>query len=270
MKLSSKAAFAALAAMALACGAASEPGDEALEEGAIGTIEQPYIYLDSATKQWGSQTGANRLACNKTSSSQVCSFARHKCIELARNPASFTTTENSVLAGLRLELDNEYPNWTFTLVDSAAAPAANCVRLLYQKGAVSGTLSSNIDGYRSVTFVSPVSLTEGQHPGLAAPVGNYQRHGSCIATIDATDVNNKGANAAEDERLMDHAMGSSAIVCMGVGMRDDAAGTLSQRPINVGVFLDGASNAEACRADIGDTADQNDISRQTASSCSGD
>jgi hypothetical protein len=259
-------AFALSCLFAVACG--SDPGAEYQvdSEEELGQIEQPYIYLDSATRQWGTQTGPDQLSCNKTSTGQTCTFAQFKKIELAR-PNAWTTSQKNTLSLLASALQSRFTGWTFTVADSSAAPAAGFVRLLFASGAVAGSLSSTVNGYRTVNFFSPVSLTEGQQAGLAAPVGNYQRHGSCSATIDFADIEAKGATSSEDLKIQDHIIGNAIMVCMGVGTRNDTPLTLSQRTLNPSSTMSAGSAGEVCRASISETTDMADISRQTASAC---
>lgn len=258
------AAIALAAALTFACGASVEDGSDIELE----SIDQPYIALNSASKQWGARTGGDHLACDKVTSGQVCSFAKFKTIELAR-PNSWDTGAKQRLDGCRSGLASAYgaAGWTFNVVDSASTPGSNVVRVLYQNAAVSGSLTNNIKNYASVSFVSPTALTEGLNGGT--PAGQYQTHGSCIANIDFTDIFNKSANSGEDDRLFDHAFCHAAALCMGVGARTDSANTVARQAINLTSFLPAGTSAEVCRSNYG-TNNTTDFSVQTLSACSGD
>lgn len=259
-----------------ACGSVSDDGlfDEASDGGEeLGTVEQPVIYLNGANTQWGAQTGSDRRACNKTSAGQACSIAKFKKIEVARNPASWTAEQNDQLSLVVFELNQEYgaSGWTFLFTDSAAAPPADGVRLLVQKNTSGGGNNGNdIKNYRDFSLFSPVQMTEGQQAGLAAPVGNYQHHGACSTNVFQVRIEAKTTNTNQRLRLLDHAVGNAAVVCMGVGTRADAANSYSQSPINLSTFINGSTAGERCRANVGEMNDLADISRQTASVCAGD
>jgi hypothetical protein len=256
-----------------ACGAPLEHEDDSFELSEsveLGQLEEEIIYLDSATKQWGTQTGSDRRSCNKTSTGQVCTLAKFKAIEIARNPSAWTDTEDDQLSLVVFELNSDYGSagWTFTFVDSANPPAANVVRLLVSRDTTGGgNNGTDIKNYRTINFHSPVSMTEGQHPGLATPVGNYQHHGSCSTSLFITRINAKGANTNEDLRLLDHTLGNAAVVCMGLGTQSSGSYAFRRSVINLTGFAPAATGGDSCRASVSEFNDLADISRQTASSC---
>ncbi len=241
---------------------------DGVTEGELGTAQQAVVALNSTTKQWGTQTGADRRSCNKTSAGQVCTLSKFKSIEIARTPSSWTTEQNDQFSLVVFELNQDYgpSGWTFTFVDAANAPAAGVVRLLVGKDTTGGgNNGTDLSNYRTINFFSPVQMTEGQGGGL--PVGQYQHHGSCSTSLFINRINSKGANANEDLRLLDHALGNAAVACMGLGTQSGGSRAYRRTTIDLTSFATAATGGDACRASVSEFNDLADFSIQTASAC---
>lgn len=254
----------------VACGAAPE-GYEGTE---IGSVKQPVVYLNSASKQWGTSKTGLHAACNKTDANQVCTFAREKWIEIVVDADLWTSGQLNVFDEVLTELRQEYgpSGWVFDLVDIGSTNAAATQLYIGQTATVgSGYDINSVFSYSpGIAFNVPTSMTEGGQAGMAAPVGQYQTHQSCTGFVYTGRINARTSNATERLNLFDHVIGSLVIRCMGVGMRADSANSWSRYPISLGGLLNGATAGEKCRANISDMGDLADISRQTLSSCPGD
>lgn len=226
----------------------------------LGQYEQPYSARVTTNYQFGSQTATAHKQCDRVSSGQVCSVPAFKTIEVGGD-ASLTIGNLLEMSTVINRLDAA-TNFDVHAVSIGNPPAPNTVRLILSVGAVSGTLSSNIEGYSSVTFVSTTGLTEGVAD--ADPVGQYQKHGACTGKLDTTDINNKGTNATEDINLFRHAVGHAIEACMGLGSRDDAGANAvySRRTVIPGTDLGGMTAGETCRANSYSTTNNGDFSNQ--------
>lgn len=270
-KIASVLAFA----LCFACGASPEDieleaANDALDRGAseLGQAAQPVIALNSTTKQWGTQTGADRRSCNKTSTGQVCTLSKFKSIEVARTPGDWTFEQDDQMSLTVFELNNDYgpAGWTFTYVDAANLPASGVVRLLVGKNTTGGgNNGTDLSNYRTINFFSPVQMTEGQ--GGGSPVGQYQHHGSCSTSLFINRINAKGATTNEDLRLLDHALGNAAVACMGLGTQSGGSYAFRRTAINLTTFAPGSVGGDVCRATVSEFSDLADFSIQTASSC---
>lgn len=256
--------IALVSALAFACG-----GYAAEDDTELGQSEQAVIALTGATRQPGAQTGGSRLSCNKTSSGQVCSIARAKSIEIARNPSAFSSAQNTVLGLVRAGLAGRYSDWTFTLVDSANPPGSGVVRIIVDKSTSGGgDNGNNVSNYRSNPARFSVNgMTNGQQSGLGSFVGQYQNHGACSTSIFTTRIDNKTSNTTQRLNLFRHAVGNAIAICMGLGTRNDTPGYVTQNTLNLGSALGFGSAGDACRMNWSEMNDLADISRQTASAC---
>lgn len=257
-----------LALLAAACGAPPEYLDAAgINDAELGSTAQPYISLNGQTTQWGTRQSLTHFpACNKTSTTQNCTFAKFKKIEIAYNTANFTASQRILIDGVRSGLQAAYPGWTFTTARSSDTPALDAVRLFVSLADVPTDGFGDIADFRDVQFTSSVSLSEGANGGF--PVGIYRTHGACPAQLDLAAIQERGANATERNRLLQHALGSAAIVCMGVGTRS-GGGAVSQRELALGQDLAYATPGEACRANYA-TNNTTDFSTVTQSACGSD
>lgn len=254
-----------LLALSAACsGSDEEP--EAYEE--LDELEQEFIALNSANKQFGSQTGSPHRSANKTSTGQVVSIPRFKKIQVVRDDTgTWTEVQRVNMQSVVGALDAKYTDWDFSIVNYTAPADPNAVRVFVTNQTVSGSAGSNIDLYSDIAFGGTVQLTEGQNGGL--PKGQYQSHASCDLKIDRDKTMGKGSTTLEDGRMMHHVFGNGIVVCMGVGTNDTANGQYSQRPIDLTQFLGAGTNGEACRASVA-INNTTDFSIQTASACAGD
>lgn len=236
----------------------------------LGAFEQPYVGLPGANTQFGTcRNCPTQRPCNRTSNTQLCTFAKTKHIQLRRNPSLFSDGENSVFVGVKDAANAAFAvaGWTFTLVDTAAPTPSTATGLLFSPGYVSDSLTADIVNFRSVGFNSPVSLTEGQGGGM--PAGAYERHGSCAATLDLELIDAFTSTGQQYGRVLDNAIGNALVTCMGLGTRNDAPNTWSQRTVLMNSVRTPANVSEKCRASISDTADQADYSH-APSACAGD
>ncbi len=253
-----------------ACGGEAFEGDEPdgfapLEHVEIGQAVQGFKAKHSTTFQFGSSTGGAHLACTRTSSAQVCSIPKVKTIEVAKS-SSFDAVSISLINNATAAVDGAL-SFTYPLKNAADPIGAGNMRMVIQPGAVSGSLSSNIDGYESVTFVSPANLTEGVAED--DPVGQYQKHGACIANIDVQDILNKGTSSAQDDNLFKHAVAAAILTCSGLGLRTDSAvnGTYLRRAIHLDAASPAVSSGPVCMATSYNVTDNGDFSEDHNGAC---
>ncbi len=261
-----------LGIFAIACAgtdsATTEVADSGVEQvdasGQLGTAKQAYHSRVSGLYQHGTQTGSALRACDRSTTGQTCSVPKFKNFEICLGN-TFSATEKSRMLEMAQGIDSR-SNFTFSYPsDCSAAPLAGKMRLIIDPGVVSGSLSSNIQGYATVQLGSPSNLTEGV--AGADPVGNFQTHGFCLAKIDLVDIYAKGANSTEDTRLLKHAGASVILKCQGNGSRQDVAAVpaYSRESIvlgsNLTVYM---TDGEKCRADAYDTTANGDFSNTGA------
>jgi hypothetical protein len=219
----------ALLALALACGAPSEDYFDDSPDGGLGQVEQAFGAKNSTTYQYGTRSASSSLACNKTSTGQVCMLLRgvtgtvaNKAVTWRFTPAhGFTAAEQTGIRNAVTALDNTLSTWTFT--ETTVAPSAP---IQIGKGTCSGSSSSNnIDSFRCLSWALPQNLTEG-----AGVVGAYQS-ASVVIALDTTDIVARGAveesvqpgTQGEEGKLRTHAALSGFMAAIGAGTRDDAS-----------------------------------------------
>lgn len=199
----------------------------------LGQIEQAYAASNSPTFQFGTRTGPSGLACDKTTTGQVCSIIKGATgTSAAKNVAwrftpvhGFTAVEMITIQSAISGLDAALSKWTFSEV-SGGAPAIQ----IGKAGVGGASTSNNIDAFRQVNWFLPVSLTEGL-------TGSYQA-ASVIISIDMADITTRGTaagGASFVNRLLFHAAANSFEAAIGLGTRDDAisAGTYNDRTVLV-------------------------------------
>jgi hypothetical protein len=198
-----------------------QPGDE------IGTVEQPYQSKVQTNFQWGATTASARLACNKTSSGQVCTIpsARGGSFYVLDLSSSNRTIVRNVFSSINSAVGST--PW-LEEIDVADRLLSTVV---FASGAVSGSLSSNIDGYSSLSLFHEFDLTEGVVAG--DPVGSYKAHDNVngggpfpdTITIDFADCDAKfPGDATAQLQCKRHAIGHAVLAHMGLGSRTDSAG----------------------------------------------
>ncbi len=257
-----------LGLLAFSCGAQ----DDGFEEQDLGTIEQEYRAELSPSFQMGANTSTAHLRCNRSSAGQICSIPQFKIIEVFSPSGQFTAAQQTLIDGVTTAID---VTTNFDIhKTTVTTPPFGKVRLSLLNSAVSGSLSSNIEGYSGVQYTSPTNLTENQFKGFGAPnvVGSYQDHGACVVNIDVADILNKGANATEDDRLFKHAVGHAILVCAGLGSRSDAGANsvYSRRSIQLAANLSATTLGERCVLDSYTLNNNTDFSLPNAIGCSSD
>lgn len=212
-----------------------------LELPVLGVAEQPYTAKVTGSYQFGTQTGSNKMQCDRTTSNQVCSIPRRKKIQLAWAHPDLQDTAEAAALNLDSNLDS---GWQITSSPSSGPLASDQVRVLLQKDSCLGNKTNNIEGYSCVGYGSVFSLSEG-----SGVVGQYQEHGGCIAGIDLDDIAAKYSSSGDRFRLEYHAVGHAALACIGLGSRDGAGNTFSKRSILPSTATkSGLSAGEKCRA----------------------
>jgi hypothetical protein len=239
-----------------ACGGAD--WDEEVE---LGETTQAYSARVTNNFQFGTQTGSPHLQCNRSSSGQVCSVPKFKTLEVARSTA-FSDVEKVAIGLIRTDFRNALSSWSIVEADTAVPPAPNTVRLTLTQGTCAGTLQNDIDGYSCITLSGITSLSEGV--GDVDPVGNYQTHTNCTGVIDSVDINNKGANDDQDNKIRRHAVAHAIETCLGLGSRTDAGanGFYSRRSLQLSSFLSPLTAGEDCRAESFSATNNGDFSNQ--------
>lgn len=206
------------------------PPLDTFEEIDIGTAEQALGAKNSTTYQYGTRTASSGLACNKTSTGQVCyvpsgtgltGTAASKTITWRLTPLhGFSATEQTAIQNAVTALDNTLSAWTFSLTTAAAG------HIQLANASASGSSSSNnIDAFVQTEYANLQNLTEG-----AGVVGAYQSSASCLIRLDIADIVARGAveeakvagNQGEEGKLRTHAILSGLQKCIGLGTRDDA------------------------------------------------
>lgn len=206
------------------------PPLDTFEQSDIGTAEQALGAKTSTTYQYGTRTASSGLACNKTSTGQVCYVPQgtgltgsvgSKVITWRLTPVhGFTATEQTAIQNAVTALDNTLSAWTFSLTTGAAGA------IQLGKASASGSSSSNnIDAFVQPSLANLQNLNEG-----SGVVGSYQSSASCIISLDINDINARaaveeakvGGNQNEVGKLRTHAILSGLMKCIGLGTRDDA------------------------------------------------
>lgn len=258
-------------ASTLACGAPDEYLDAAGmdDEEDLAQLEQPITGKTTTTYQFGVQTGSTHRRCNKTSSGQVCEVPNTVNLKTCVNARSVEGTTLSGTAQIRAEamraelhgIPSFAFNWPFadtgTLdgqcqLGSLAGPGVGQdANIVFVQGAVgtSGTGSNDIKDYVGVEFIT--GNGNGSLVEQAGVVGSYKSHQFCRIKLDETDIFAKGANAGEDQNLLDHASIAGLLMCAGFGLDPLASATGCRYTrtgvtpsIDVGCF----SAGEVCQA----------------------
>jgi hypothetical protein len=226
------------AVLAAACGDYDVVTYDDAPDGGLGQVEQAYGAKKNGTVQYGTRSADSGLACNDSSSGQVCMVLRGvtgtvaaKNVRWRFTPAhGFTAAEQTAIRNAVTALDNTLTAWTFT---EGTQPAET---IQIGKGTVSGASSSNnIDAFRKVRWDLPSDLTEG-----AGVVGAY-KEATAVISLDIADIVARGAveealtagNTGEEGKLRTHAILSGFMAAIGAGTRDDAssAGTYHDRTL---------------------------------------
>lgn len=196
----------------------------------IGKAEQALGAKNSATYQYGTRTASSGLACNKTSTGQICYVPQgtgmtgsvsSKTITWRLTPLhGFNADEQTGITNAVTALDNTLSAWTFSLTTGASG------HIQLANASASGSSSSNnIDAFVQPEYANLQNLTEG-----AGVVGSYQSSASCVVRVDIADINARAAleeakvagNQNEVGKLRTHAILSGLMKCIGLGARDDA------------------------------------------------
>lgn len=192
------------------CGASGEDiSDEVeiIDGGELGQAEQAVQAKKTPGFGFGLQTGAAGLRCSLTSTGQTCSAPSKKTFVYHVTSGGGSGFSSAEALLIRSDVQSVALSAGHTWTHTTSIGSADVV---IQRGAVSGNLSNNIDGYVSVTFGGVTSLTD------SLP-GNYQSHSTAVATLDYADADNKGANATEDARLKTHMTRNAIVKIMGIG-----------------------------------------------------
>lgn len=252
----SRAAFAAWAALAFACGDVPEDGlgFEDVEEEEFGQIEQGFTGKVTPSFQHGTQTGGGRNQCDRTSAGQVCSVPAKKnwtyCIAMnlpGSVPNGRTAATRSRISAMFASIDSAYSGWGFTEVldflNGCPTSGSNPADIVVHKNPVgsSGTGSSDVKDYATISFGTTASLTEG-----TGVVGSYQSHGFCSITLDDVDILAKGSNATQDNNGIDHAAAHELLACMGIGARAVSGNRASRQQFDPSTVATARNSGEDC------------------------
>jgi hypothetical protein len=233
-----------------------EPDVLELEEAgvALGTLSQAYRAKATPGYQLGVTSGASRLQCDRSTSSQSCSLLTNiglspRTVTYYIESADFGSAGNvyhDEIAKIVEEWDTAWgTGWTFTEVfDIEPWPT------LYFEG---GLTCPGNSGSASIAAFSCVNLeTTGENlsegPGV---VGNYTTHKSGIVHIDMADINTRaGGNLLRILYMLRHSAGHGGLAVLGLGGRLDtgAADFVSRMAVDPNWSGSASSSGETCRA----------------------
>lgn len=253
-------------------GTEPENGDE-IYGSIVGELKQEFRGKETATTQFGTQTGTQRNRCDKTSSGQVCAIPPKKtlnyCIENIQGSNWPGSTLNQV--STRIEAFDAGSDFTLNphsafgnFCSSLTNPVMDIIVYSRPVGS-SGTGSSNVKDYGTSVFGTLSSLTEG-----SGVVGSYVSWQWCEMGIDVTDILNKGANSSEDANGIDHAASKSLTECLGLGGR--SVGTINRATrttFSPGSIATALSSAESCQL-LNFTLSDPGQFNETSPACTGD
>lgn len=259
---------------ALACGAPDEYLDAAgiEDEGdageQLGSVALPITGKPTTTYQFGVQTGSTKRRCNKTSSGQVCEVPNTVNLKTCTSARSIEGTPLSSSAQIRAEgMRNTLHSvsafaFNFPFSDTGTLDgrcqlgttgggAGSDANIVFVQGAVgsSGTGSNDIKDYVSIEFITGNGTSNlSEQPGV---VGSYKSHQFCRVKLDETDIFAKGANSADDNRLLDHASAVGLLGCAGFGIdpnEGDQSCRFTRFAVNPPLLVNCLSAGETCQA----------------------
>jgi hypothetical protein len=248
-------------ALAFACGAPED--DESFDDQGLGLLEQDLSAPLTPTYQFGTRTATARGRCDKVSAGQVCVVPPKKTISYCIDqtciaglpgclPTPFTEAQYQRVKSI-INVFDARTGWTFNEADRFncfGVPADLIVSV--QGVGSSGTASNDIRNYGTNIWTTVggaqgglVDLTESG--GVA---GSYQKWTVCRAQVDVVDILAKGASAAQDNAIFDHAAGHAIAACMGLGSTESlTANAFTRRGVNGNLLANSLTLGDACSLD---------------------
>lgn len=221
--------------LALGCGAAVDD----LEELELEQTEQAFVGKVTPSFQFGTNTSAQRLRCNRTTSGQVCVVPKAKslsyCIDRHfSNPQDPIFSESEATRIRNLVQGLGASGWSFSEISpfNCTDGTMGIPDIVFFVGSVgsSGTGSNDVKDYAtniwSCASGSPGclnNLTEG-----TGVTGQYQSWTHCKVVVDRTDIYAKGTTATQDNQGFDHASKHGFLGCLGIGGRSISGGFASR------------------------------------------
>lgn len=267
----------------LGCGAADEDGGTNDGGAEIGAAELAISSKAGPSIVMGVSTAASHVACTRTNAGQVCLVPGNNVLGYCIETAGLTASQVSTVRSLANSF-NGVTNGKFQFIETVLAGAGgSCGGVAGQdwdfvinnlsSGFCGGTGGDSITNYSCVNFPT----AGGGAPTLieSIPGTFYNWTGGlgsgAIVHFELAEINNRGANATEDDKLLRHAVMHGLAALVGIG--DETATTNlwsshSILPLNQTRHF--GSLGELCRADSwAGIADQTHLSI-TGAQCAAD